>query len=243
MYLSLSKWVKKQLMRRIVILYFALFLILNSCTRCSDCCEYMSGSQAIVGQSYGTIFLNASRENWIPKFTNNDSILLVNSMGGQESYLYHQTTKKEIYRLNLEQTRIMANCRDNEQIISHHGMAEKENLDYYSYLPIIQKLRIERGFYVNYNMDSSAFMQASEFFKVTWNNLFLSPDLNNYSNQPSKKFHLSITLNGHVYDSIFECYQVNADPNYIGPEGFYYSKKEGFVGFYLSRHLQEWLKK
>lgn len=230
-------------MGRTIILYIAFLLLLNSCTRCKECCDYLPNYQTIDGQSYGSIFLDLSRDNWIPKYTSHDSILFVNSIGGQESYVYHQATKRVPYKVDLYPTRLSGNCGNTNLEIKHHGMAEEEYLICSSYIPIIQKLQMNRAFSVDYKMDSTAFLQAPEYFMINWNNMIFSPDLNNYTNQPSKKFHASLTLNGHVYDSVFECYQINADPNYIGPEGFYYSKKDGFVGFYISRHLQEWLKK
>lgn len=230
-------------MGRTIILYVALLLLLNSCTRCTECCDYMPSYQTIEGQSYGTIFLDSSRDNWIPKYSSNDSMLFVNSNGGQESYLNNQINMRSTYKVELQPTRIYGECGNNNLVISHHGMAEEEYLICSSYIPIIQKLQMNRAFSVDYKMDSTMFLQAPEYFMINWNNMLFSPDLNNYTDQPSKKFHASISLNGHVYDSVFECYQINADPNYIGPEGFYYSKKDGFVGFYISRHLQEWLKK
>ncbi|MDZ4668837.1 MAG: hypothetical protein SGJ00_13295 [bacterium] len=228
---------------RIILLILAVLPYLNSCVKCRECCDGMTFSRQVESASYGTLRLDSNKANWIPNYQSADSVVLVNSVGGAESYLYHYAKIAESKKVDLASTSIAEACGFTTYY-AHSGITESEALNYSSFLTIIQKLQVSRAKSIDRNVvDGTQFLNTPEYFRINWNNIYFSPDLNTYSDQTDKKFHLSLTLNGHNYDSVFECYKINADPDFIGPEGFYYSKKEGFLGFYISRHLQEWLRK
>jgi hypothetical protein len=192
--------------------------------------------------NYGTKELDINKANWIPNYTKIDSVVLVSTSNSSESYLINGIKIVKSYGVDLKEGRSYDECGITH-IFTHDGTANAEALEYKSTLAVIQKLQMDRGLLIESKMDSAQFKNAPEYFRIIWNNIHLTPDLNKYTNEPNKNFHAAITLNKHAYDSVFECYSIHPDPNYIGPEGFYYSKKEGFLGFYITNHLQEWMRK
>ncbi len=179
---------------------------------------------------YGMASLD-SNNKWLP-----DSLPLSIEFLNKNNtpFIYNVSPKvKKIYNIDIYGKYVSELCFHGN--VYDYFTSEYETINYISQYSSSLNLSLNR--YKNTsNADSLNISKLQDNFIVNICNKSFSLNPNIYTDFGEQKFLLKYKN----YDSIFNVDRFQADSGFIVPQGFYYSKTKGIIGFYFTNHIEEW---
>lgn len=184
------------------------------------------------GKSYGFANLD-STNNWIPNNLSS-SIEFVNKNNKVFTYSVTPRTKQS-YKQDLYARYIESPCPSYSHYYYDYFTTEKEFVNYNSQFSSSLNIQVKR--YKNTTgADSLNLTSLPDKLDIIIGNKTFNLNPNIYTNVGEQSF----LLNYKGYDSVFLVNKTLLDSSFIIPQGFYYTKTKGIIGFYFTNHTEEW---
>lgn len=190
-------------------------------------------------RNFGDKQLDSLKSTMIPFFDSSITLKFKSANGNIIEVLRSKTIKKfDTIKVN-QWISYEEPCRYK---INHfdRGVIEVEQLYYTSNSNVFPKADLGRYWNGVYKTDSLGFLNAKEVFTIYGVGKLFVPQLEVYTEIESQRFYPKIIANGKERDSVYEFFVLSLDSTFIVPHGFYYTKKEGIIGFYITQKIQEW---
>ncbi len=220
---------------KLSILFFFILLI-YSCSEPQSggngpCETFNYSQQNYKAKSYGFAGLD-SNNKWIP---NNipSSIEFVNKNNKIFTYSVSPLIKQS-YKQNLYEREIESPCPYKYSYYDYFTN-ENENLTYSSLFSSSLNIQLKR--YKNTTgIDSLNLTTLPDKMDVIIGDKTFSLNPKIYTNVGEQSFLVKYKN----YDSVFLVNRTLLDSSFIIPQGFYYTKTKGIIGFYFTNHTEEW---
>jgi hypothetical protein len=189
------------------------------------------GRPTYTEKSYGVAKLDTNNNNWLP-----DTLPSVAEFINQNNKIFvYNLYPKQIQQYRQDLYRKSASNQCQSVTYFDYFRAESQRIEYlcqYSNSLNIQLVRYKN----TSNVDSLNIEKLNDVFDIIIGNktFRLEPDV--FNNFGEQRFYNRYKN----FDSVFNIDRPQADSGFIVPQGLYYSKKKGIIGFYFTNHVEEW---